>query len=82
MTPTDLPIGKYKVYFDIEGATNQTLSSTIRVIDKLRINSVDYKLNTIKSFPSKLDSTVTYPNKITNLKEGTDGHYLHLAVNA
>lgn len=82
MTLPDVTLGQYKILFDLTGAHDLTLTQTIKVVDKITIKSVSYKLGSTKTFPSKLEDTVKYPAKLTGVKEANDGQYLHLTVSA
>lgn len=81
----DLTIGRYQVVITTSAKTaNQTstFNSTFKVVDTIKVSSVSYKMVSKKSFPSSFNETVNYPSKISKIKEGQDGYYLHMAVSA
>lgn len=79
----DLAIGRYQLTFTFETGHVVQASPVITITDALAISTVQYSLTTSSSFPRKLDHKLEGPKgQITSLKQASDDHYLHLAIDA
>ncbi len=59
-----------------------TVSTTLRVVDKVKFSSASFKVDQSDNTPSNFDQKVTYPDKINKIKDGTDGLSLFVNVEA
>ena len=80
----DLALGAYTVIFEVESTSAFNLNSSIKVVDKIKVNSLAYKISTTQQFPESFEKQITFPDQIRESKnlDIQEGHYLHLAVKA
>lgn len=72
-------IGKYTFEFIVDGIT---LTTSIRVRDKIKIRSVHYQINEKQEIPMKFEATVNFPNLINKVLEVHEGKNLHFVIEA
>ena len=73
-------IGRYQLVFSVNGYTVSAPSVT--VVDKIKFSSVQYSVVQKASFPSKHDSKAEFPRGVENIRQGQDGYFIHMAVDA
>lgn len=60
----DLALGAYTVIFEVEMLMIDkcNLNSSIKVVDKIKVNSLAYKISTTQQFPESFEKQITFPD--------------------
>jgi len=71
------------VLIEVNSTKTYVLSSSLKVVDKLKVSSASYSYVPARVFPSdELPKSISYPDKLSGIKDIQEGQYLHLAVKA
>ncbi len=64
----DLALGPYTVIFEVETSQVFNLNSSIKVVDKIKVTSLAYKIDSTQQFPESFEKQVTFPDQISQSK--------------
>lgn len=51
----EMGLGSYSVIFEVESSSVFNLNSSIKVVDKIKLNSLAYKVEATQQFPESFD---------------------------
>lgn len=77
LTLKETSVGKYRLTVNVDA---YTFTTYVTVVDRIQLNTFYWTLSTSSKFPGQLENTTPYPQKLTNIKNAQDDHYLHAAV--
>jgi hypothetical protein len=70
-------IGRYRASITVD---SYSLNAVLTMTDSLKIKTAGYSVSQSAKFPEHLEKTITHPNKIGEVKNAQDDHYLHIGV--
>jgi 5-hydroxyisourate hydrolase-like protein (transthyretin family) len=77
--PKSTDIGRYQVEFKIKDAIH---IQVITVTDSLKVSQAQYKVASLRAFPTSFDGEATFPSPIKGIKDAMDNQFLHVAIKA